>query len=434
MTIIFPDDVREIVDRIKADVQNALPESNPFLKNSYLAALIYGYAGQIADFYKQLERVLDEMFMDTAEGIYLERWGTYVGITRKPAAQSEGLVTFTGTVSSTIPSGTLLQSSDGNQYTTQAETTIASHVLSISITRSGNVATVTTASDHHWASGVSVTIAGATQPEYNGIFSITATEVDEFQYTVSGTPATPATGTITATASTASVDVKSVDFGIDVNADGGAIVKITNPIAGVNTNAIVQYEGLQGGTDLESDEDLRTRILFRYQNPVANFNVAAIITKATEVPGVTRVFVEEVTPALGEVTIYFVRDNDDGIIPTSSEVTDVKNKILEIKPANTSDSQVIVSAPTPVDVDFQFASLTPNTLTMKTAVINNLTQFFRESTEIGVDVPKIAYDSAIYSTVDTETGDSVTAFTLTAPTGTISIGTGELAILGDVTF
>jgi len=434
MTIIFPDDVREISDRIKADVQNALPESNPFLKNSYLAALIYGYAGQVADFYAQLSRVLDEMFMDTAEGVYLERWGTYVGITRKPASQSEGQVTFTGTVSSTIPNGTLLQSSDGNQYKTQAETTIVSHVLAVSITRSGNVATVTTASDHHWASGVLVTIAGAAQSEYNGTFNIAVTEVDEFQYTVSGTPATPATGTITATASTAFADVKSLDFGIDVNADGGSILKITNPIAGVNTNSLVQYEGLQGGTDLEADEDLRTRILFRYQNPVANFNSAAIITKATEVPGVTRVFVLEVTPALGEVTVYFVRDNDAYIIPTASEIQDVKNKILEIKPANTSDSQVIVSAPTPVSVDFQFASLTPSTSTMKTAVTNNLIQFFRESTEIGVDVLEVAYDSAIYATIDTETGDSVTAFTLTAPIGNISISTGELAILGNVTF
>ena len=434
MTIIFPDDVREISDRIKADVQNALPESNPFLKNSYLAALIYGYAGQVADFYAQLSRVLDEMFMDTAEGVYLERWGTYVGITRKPASQSEGQVTFTGTVSSTIPNGTLLQSSNGNQYETQAETNIVSHILSVSITRAGNVATVTTISDHNWASGVSVTIAGAAQSEYNGTFVITVTEVDEFQYTVSGAPATPATGTITATASTAFAGVKSLDFGTVVNAEGGSILKITNPIAGVNTNSIVQYEGLQGGTDIETDEDLRTRILFRYQNPVANFNVAAIVTKATEVPGVTRVSVFEVTPALGEVTIYFVRDNDVYIIPTSSEIQDVKDKILEIKPANTSASQVYVLAPTPMNVDFQFASLTPNTLTMQTAVINNLTQFFRESTEIGVDVSEVAYNSAIYSTVDTETGDSVTAFTLTAPIGNISVGTGELAILGTVTF
>jgi hypothetical protein len=43
-----------------------------------------------------------------------------------------------------------------------------------------------------------VTIAGATQTEYNGTFTITVTGASTFTYPVAGTPATPATGTITA--------------------------------------------------------------------------------------------------------------------------------------------------------------------------------------------------------------------------------------------
>ena len=39
-------------------------------------------------------------------------------------------------------------------------------------------------------------IRGATQIEYNGIYTITVTGVNSYTYTVSGTPATPATGTI----------------------------------------------------------------------------------------------------------------------------------------------------------------------------------------------------------------------------------------------
>lgn len=65
------------------------------------------------------------------------------------------------------------------------------------ITRSGSVATATTASAHNQINGASVTIAGATQAEYNGTFVITVTSATTFTYTVSGTPATPATGTIT---------------------------------------------------------------------------------------------------------------------------------------------------------------------------------------------------------------------------------------------
>ena len=65
------------------------------------------------------------------------------------------------------------------------------------ITRSGSVATATTASAHGQANGASVTISGATQTEYNGTFVITVLSATTFSYTVSGTPATPATGTIT---------------------------------------------------------------------------------------------------------------------------------------------------------------------------------------------------------------------------------------------
>ena len=67
-----------------------------------------------------------------------------------------------------------------------------------SITRSSSTATATTASDHGWESGLTITIAGANEAEYNGSFVITVTGATTFTYTVSGTPSTPATGTITA--------------------------------------------------------------------------------------------------------------------------------------------------------------------------------------------------------------------------------------------
>jgi len=66
-----------------------------------------------------------------------------------------------------------------------------------SITRSGTTATVTTATDHGYATGVSVKVAGAVETAYNGVFVITVTGDTTFTYTVSGSPSTPATGTIT---------------------------------------------------------------------------------------------------------------------------------------------------------------------------------------------------------------------------------------------
>lgn len=66
-----------------------------------------------------------------------------------------------------------------------------------SITRSGPTATVTRAG-HGFQNGDCVLIEGADQAEYNGEFYISNVATDTFDFIVSGTPATPATGTITA--------------------------------------------------------------------------------------------------------------------------------------------------------------------------------------------------------------------------------------------
>ena len=63
-----------------------------------------------------------------------------------------------------------------------------------SITRASQTATVNTAAPHLLATGDWILMAGATQPEYNGWFQITVTGGSAFTYTVTGSPATPATG------------------------------------------------------------------------------------------------------------------------------------------------------------------------------------------------------------------------------------------------
>jgi len=69
---------------------------------------------------------------------------------------------------------------------------------SVTITSSGTTATVTHTA-HGRKTGEKMVIRGANQPEYNGIQSITVTTVNAYTYTITGTPATPATGTITST-------------------------------------------------------------------------------------------------------------------------------------------------------------------------------------------------------------------------------------------
>jgi len=97
-----------------------------------------------------------------------------------------------------------------------------------SITRTaGNTATVTvtTATDHGFSNGNSVTIAGADQTEYNGTFTIAGTTATTFTYTITTGPATSATGGTVAKGSSVDAStlinwVRGIDNKDDENANG----------------------------------------------------------------------------------------------------------------------------------------------------------------------------------------------------------------------
>lgn len=70
----------------------------------------------------------------------------------------------------------------------------------ITLARTGNTVTATCATAHGYAADglTKINISGAGQPEYNGDFQISNVTTLTFDFTVTGTPATPATGTISA--------------------------------------------------------------------------------------------------------------------------------------------------------------------------------------------------------------------------------------------
>lgn len=434
MPIDFPS-YQEIIDRTRSDIAKLLPDLDPTIFGSFVRAFADSQSGRAFDIVLLQQQLLKQLFPQTADGEFLERWAAYEAITRNAATVSNGSIVITGTPSTLVPLGTSFTSATGNQYQTLADVTLISQspISVSSLTRSGQIVTATTASSHSYASNISVTIAGAVESDYNGTHQITVISATEFTYTITATPTTPATGTITSTYDGAPATVQSVLAGADQNLSSGAKLTIVTPIAGVDPSAYVQFTGLTNGLDIESDEDLLVRVLQSRANPVANFNIAAVEKAARSVAGVTRVKVKPITPEIGDVTILFVRDNDVGtIIPDGGEISDVFDAVYAITPVNTAASSVIVSAPTPVAVDFNFTELNPNTTTMRAAVVANLEAFFRDSVDFEDDITSDKYRSAIIDTIDPDTGDELQSFTLLTPSGDIEINDGELGILGTV--
>jgi len=95
-----------------------------------------------------------------------------------------------------------------------------------SITRDGNTAIATLSSGHGFMVDQVILVAGCTQPEYNGEFTVTAVTANTVKFTVSGEPASPAT-----TASTITVKVAPLGFEIVFNNSNKRVYRSPNPLS-----------------------------------------------------------------------------------------------------------------------------------------------------------------------------------------------------------
>ena len=453
MAIEFPADPEEVVNRVKSDIQGQLPESNPFLKNSFMQAIATATGFRIFDTYKLAQSQAIQFFPQTATGEFLDDFAQQRGITQGIPTPSSGDVVFSGTIAGTIiPIGNLLSFGDLIFETLENGTLSANNVSVLSLTQTAGLATLIFNDDHNLATGVNVTISGANQVEYNGVHTVTVISNVEITFSVLSTTTSPATGTIVVDYNVATVKVQSQSTGVETNVSSGGVLALQNPILNVNNNAFVALEALTGGEDEQSEESYRTNILQAFQNPLALFNESAITQQAQLVDGVTRVFVMRATDGLdgavykkdqaGFVTIFFVQDEQTNIIPSGSAISAVKDSLLLILPSDKVEANVIVLAPSPVVIPVTFTSILPDTATMKTAIIENINSFFSGSNGInGVetfnanngDILINNLTLAIGQTVDTTTGQQLASFVLSTPTTNIVISDGKIAVVGTIT-
>jgi uncharacterized phage protein gp47/JayE len=124
----------ELNSQMRADVEADIPGAEAGLRRSFLSVITRALAGivhQLFDFQSWISR---QPLPDTADEEILDRWADIWDVIRRPAIAATGNVTFTGTNGSIIPAGTTLQRSDGAEYTTSAEVTIASGTATAAVT------------------------------------------------------------------------------------------------------------------------------------------------------------------------------------------------------------------------------------------------------------------------------------------------------------
>ncbi len=222
---------------------------------------------------------------------------------------------------------------------------------------------------------------------------------------------------------TATVPVVADQAGAAGTLDAGVELTFEAPIAGVNAIATVTA-GTVDGSDMESTEQLRERLLDRLRMPPHGGAAADYVAWAREVPGVTRAWVYPRELGAGTVTVRFVRDDDASPIPDAAEVAAVQAHVDELRPVA---SAVSVIAPVAAPLNFEI-SVSPDTAEIRAAVEAELVDLLRRSAEPGSTVLVSQLRLAI------GLAPGVDDFTLQAPAADVPHATGQLPTMGVVTW
>jgi len=228
------------------------------------------------------------------------------------------------------------------------------------------------------------------------------------------------TTTVTATCSTA---------GATGNMNAAGTLTIATPISGITSQGVIDSNGMAGGTDTESDDDFRARLLLLIQFPARGGNATDYEFWAKEISGVTRVWVHENQYGVGTVGVTFVRDNDSGsIIPSAGEVADVQTFIDSVRPLTAA---VTVWAPVAQNLNFTI-HIVPDTAAIRAAVTAELTDLIKRKAEPNVAGSGIIYLSQIREAVSAAAGEENN--TVSVPTADSTPAVGSIYLMGTITW
>ncbi len=234
----------------------------------------------------------------------------------------------------------------------------------------------------------------------------------------------------------ATLPVAAVLAGAAGNLVAGAAVTFENPIAGVNAGAVVATGGLTDGNDGDAGdagtERIRARYTLRLQEPPAGGADHDYVGWILATPGIsaTRAWAFANELGLGTVVVRFVEDgNLSSIFPSGGDVaaaqayTDGQRGI--------TDAPTVV-APTALAVAFTI-HLVPDNADTRAAVTAELTDLLARVAQPGDGAGK---GTVLLSQILTTIGDAagVTDFTLTVPPANVVPATGELAVVGAITW
>lgn len=221
--------------------------------------------------------------------------------------------------------------------------------------------------------------------------------------------------------------IRALDPGAAGNQDTGTALTLVAAPANIDGTATVIE--LRNGTDEETDEQLRARILQRIRQPPQGGAEHDYVRWTLAVPGVTRAWAAANEMGMGTVTIRFLMDElraDQDGWPTQSDIDTVVAYLNTVRPVAVKDMFVLAPIRRPVDV--HIAALNPDTAEVHAVIEESLKQMLFDLAAPGQTIYSAWKSRAILD------APQVISFTLLDWTDDVMESPGHMAVLGDITY
>lgn len=237
-------------------------------------------------------------------------------------------------------------------------------------------------------------------------------------------------------AGTTIAPITAVGGGSVTNGKPGDTIAFSPPLAGVVGAATVIT--LTGGTDEETDDELRLRVLQRIQKPPMGGDADDFVTWAMAFPGVTRAWCSPKEMGIGTVTVRFMMDDlratSQGF-PGSADVAAVQAWINSLRPVTALDTFVV--SPIRQPVSFTLNNLINSDTTTLANIAASVTTMIDTraapaSSKDGIAIPPQTIFAAWVNQAVMEAA-GVESFDLVM-SDAVMPNNGALAVLGNISF
>lgn len=221
--------------------------------------------------------------------------------------------------------------------------------------------------------------------------------------------------------------IRALDPGSFGNLPLDTPLSMSVPVPGVSTTAFVV--SLTGGTDDETDEQLRARILKRIQQPPMGGSQADYESWALAVPGVTRAWAVPNEMGIGTVTVRFLMDDlraDDDGWPRPEDIAAVADYIDKMRPVAVKDCYVV--APIKQFIDITIEDLQPDNDETQAEIEAALREMLLQMAAPGKTIYTAWVSYAIMS------APNVQSFRLVTDEDYVMQSPGHMAVLGTILY